>query len=155
MMPQTDNAEAGFTLIEVVCTLAIIGLLAALVLPAIPRGTSQERLAGYAVEVAALLKGDRNAAIHSHAQVATSLDAGRRIVISGATASIVEIPADVTFQALLARRCGDRRVGATIEFFPSGESCGGVIAIARQGVGYQIRVNWLTGGVEIVPTSKS
>jgi general secretion pathway protein H len=153
-MRQT-NAEAGFTLIEVVCVLAIIGLLVALVLPAIPRGTSQERLAGYAVEVAALLKGDRNAAIRNRAQVATSLDAERRIVISGATASIVELPADVTFQALLAKRCGDRLVGATIEFFPSGASCGGVIAIARLGVGYQIRVNWLTGGVEVVPTSKS
>jgi general secretion pathway protein H len=149
------NAEAGFTLIEAVCVLAIIGLVAALVLPAIPRATSQERLAGYAVEVAALLKGDRIAAIRNHAQVATSLDAERRIVISGATASVVEIPADVSFQALLAQRCGDRLVGATIDFFPSGESCGGVIAIARQGVGYQIRVNWLTGGVEVVATGKS
>ena len=153
-MLQTD-AEAGFTLIEVVCVLAIIGLLAALVLPAIPRGTSQERLAGYAVEVAALLKGDRNAAIRNRAKVVTSLDADRRIVMSGATASTVELPIDVTFEALLAKRCGDRLVGATIEFFPSGASCGGIIAIARQGVGYQIRVNWLTGGVEVVPTSKS
>ena len=153
-MPQTD-AEAGFTLIEVVCALAIIALLAALVLPAIPRGTSQQRLAGYAIEVAALLKGDRNAAIRNHAQVATSLDAKRRIVISGATASIVEIPADVSFEALLAQRCGDRRVGATIDFFPSGASCGGVVALARQGVKYQIRVNWLTGGIEVVPTGKS
>ena len=131
-MPRT-NAQAGFTLIEVVCVLAIIGLLAALVLPAIPRGTSQARLAGYAVEVAALLKGDRNAAIRSHAQVATSLDAERRIVVSGATASIVEIPADVTFEALLARRCGDRRVGATIDFFPSGASCGGVVSYRATG----------------------
>jgi general secretion pathway protein H len=71
-----------------------------------------------------VLKGDRNAAIRSHAQVATSLDAERRIVISGATASFVESPADVTFEALLAQRCGDRRVGATIDFFPSGTSCG-------------------------------
>ena len=154
MMPETD-AEAGFTLIEVVCVLAIIGLLAALVLPAIPRGTSQERLAGYAIEVAALLKGDRNAAIRNHAQVATSLDAERRIVVSGATASIVEVPADVTFEALLAQRCGDRRVGATIDFFPSGASCGGVVAIARRVSGIRIRVNWLTGGVEVVPTRKS
>ena len=51
-----QDAEAGFTLIEVVCVLAIIGLIVALVLPAIPRGTSQARLAGYAVEVAALLE---------------------------------------------------------------------------------------------------
>jgi general secretion pathway protein H len=150
-----SDAEAGFTLIEVVCVLAIVGLLAALVLPAVPRGTSQQRLAGYAIEVAALLKADRNAAIRSHAQVATSLDARRRIVVSGAAASVIEIPADVSFEALLAQRCGDRRVGATIDFFPSGTSCGGVIAIARQGVGYQIRVNWLTGGVEVVPTGKS
>ena len=149
------ESEAGFTLIEVVCVLAIIGLLAALVLPAIPRGTSQQRLAGYAVQVAALLKGDRNAAMRNRAPVATSLDSERRTVISGATASVVEIPADVTFQALLAQRCGDRRVGATIDFFPSGASCGGVIAIARLGVGYQIRVNWLTGGVEVVATGKS
>jgi general secretion pathway protein H len=153
-MPSTD-AEAGFTLIEVVCVLAVIGLLAALVLPAIPRGTSQERLAGYAVEVAALLKGDRNAAIRTRARVATSLDAERRTVISGATASIVEIPSHVSFQTLLAQRCGDRRVGGTIDFFPGGASCGGVIAIARQGVGYQIRVNWLTRGVEVVATGKS
>ncbi len=153
-MPQSD-AESGFTLIEIVCVLAIIGLLAALVLPAIPRATSQARLAGYAVEIAALLKGDRNAAIRSHAQIATSLDAERRIVISGSTASVVEIPADVTFEALLAQRCADRHVGATIDFFPSGASCGGVIAIARQGVRYQIRVNWLTGGIEVVATGKS
>jgi len=27
----------------------------------------------------------------------------------------------------------------------------GAIALTRLGVGYEIRVNWLTGGVEIVP----
>jgi general secretion pathway protein H len=144
------DEEAGFTLIEVVCVLAIIGLLAALVLPAIPRATSQARLAGYAVEVAALLKGDRNAAIRDHVPVATTLDADRREVRSGASNTVVEIPADVTFAALLAQRCSGRRAGSTIDFFPGGESCGGAVAISRNGVGYQIRVNWLTGGVEIV-----
>jgi general secretion pathway protein H len=29
-------------------------------------------------------------------------------------------------------------------------SCGGAIALTRLGVGYQIRVNWLTGAVEVV-----
>jgi len=149
------DEEAGFTLIEMVCVLAIVGLLAALALPAIPQATSQSRLAGYAVDVAALLKGDRNAAMRNHVAVATSLDAERRTVRSGAAATVVEIPADVTFAALLAQRCAGRPVGGTIEFFPSGASCGGVIAISRQGFGYQIRVNWLTGGVEVVGTNKS
>jgi general secretion pathway protein H len=146
--------EAGFTLIEVVCALTIVALLAALVLPAMPHATSQERLAGYAVDVAALLKGDRNAAIRNHIAVATSLDAESRTVRSGARNSVVEIPADVSFEAFLAQRCSGRRAGSTIDFFPSGASCGGAIAISRQGVGYQVRVNWLTGGVEVVAIGK-
>ena len=69
---------AGFTLIEVVCALAIIALLAALVLPAIPRATSRARLEAYALEVAALLTADRNAAIRRRTEVATVLDASAR-----------------------------------------------------------------------------
>ena len=57
------DRENGFTLIEVVCVLAIVGLLAMIALPAMPIGTTQSRLAGYAVEVATLLKADRTAAI--------------------------------------------------------------------------------------------
>jgi len=30
-------------------------------------------------------------------------------------------------------------------------SCGGVIALSRPGMGVEVRVNWLTGGVDIVP----
>ena len=86
--------EAGFTLIEVVCVLAIIGFRGARSAGDPECSTPQERLAGYAVEVAALkLKGDRQRGhTEFHAQVATSLDAERRVVISGATASVVEIP---------------------------------------------------------------
>lgn len=149
------NSTAGFTLIETVCSLAIIAMLAAVVLPAIPRSTTQPRLAGFAVEIAGLLKGDRNAAIRQNRPVSTTLDADRRIVRSGATAAVVEIPADVTFSALLAQRCAGHPVGATIDFFRTGASCGGVIAISRQGFGYQIRVNWLTGAVEVVAAGES
>ena len=154
-MTRRDDREAGFTLLEIVCVLAMIGLLAALVLPAIPRATSPVRLAAYAVDIAALLKGDRNAAMRNHLPVATSLDPERRIVRSGARATAIEIPADVSFDALVADRCEGRAVGSTIDFLPNGSSCGGVIAISRQGVGFQIRVNWLTGGVEVVPIHKT
>ena len=52
---------------------------------------------------------------------------------------------------MLAARCNQRPAGPTIRFFASGMSCGGAIALTRLGVGYQVRVNWLTGGVEVVP----
>jgi general secretion pathway protein H len=141
---------AGFTLIEVVCVLAIIALLAALVLPAIPRATSRARLEAYAVEVAATLTADRNAAIRRHTTVATSLDAVARTIRSGSSPDRIQLPRDVAFDALLAKTCNGRSAGGTIVFFPGGMSCGGTVDLRRGDVGFQIRVNWLTGGNEVV-----
>ena len=105
----------------------------------------------YAIEAAALLKGDRNAAVRRRVQVVTEVDALTRSVRSGVTGRVIRMPQDVTFDAMLAARCNQKPAGPTIRFFASGMSCGGVIALTRLGVGYEIRVNWLTGGVEVVP----
>jgi general secretion pathway protein H len=143
--------QDGYVLLEIVCVLAIIGLLAAIILPAIPRATSRARLEGYAVATAALLKADRNAALRQRVRVATLVDAEARTIRSGADGRFVQLPADVRLDALLAARCYDRPAGLTIDFFPSGMSCGGVLALTRGGSGYEVRVNWLTGGVDVLP----
>lgn len=146
-----DSGERGFALIEILCVLAIIGLLAAIILPAIPRTTTRAKLESYAVETAALLKADRNAALRRQIQVTTQIDVAARSIRSGVTGRTLRLPSDVTVDAMLAARCADRDVGRSIDFFPSGMSCGGVIALVRPGMGYEVRVNWLTGGVDIVP----
>jgi general secretion pathway protein H len=143
--------EDGFTLLEMVCVVAIVMILAAIVMPAIPRGTSRTRLEAYAIETASLLKADRDAAVRRRVQVGTEINAVRRTVRSGATGRSVRLPEDVHFEAVLAARCNRRAAGTSIDFFASGMSCGGTIALTRPGAGYDIRVNWLTGGVEIVP----
>jgi general secretion pathway protein H len=148
---ETDRGEAGFALIEILCVLAIIGMLAAIILPAIPRATTRAKLESYAVQTAVLLKADRGAALRRHIQVTTRIDAEARAIRSGVTGRILRLPNDVTLNAVLAARCADRIAGHSIDFFPSGMSCGGTIALARPGMGYQVRVNWLTGGVEVVP----
>jgi general secretion pathway protein H len=145
------NGADGFTLLEMVCVLAIIAILAAIILPAIPRGTSSSKLEAYAIEIATLLRADRDAAMWRHMRVADEVDAQMRSVSSGATGEVVSMPDDVHFEALLAARCNQRVAGTTIDFFASGMSCGGTIRLTRNEVGYDIRVNWLTGGVEVVP----
>jgi general secretion pathway protein H len=147
--------DDGFTLIEVVVALAIVGLLAALVLPLVPQTTTRPKLEAVAIAMAGLLKGDRVQAIELGRPVSSALDPEARSLRSGATGRIVQAPEDVQFDAILPKRCGDHAAGRTIEFLPSGMSCGGVIALARQDVAFQIKVNWLTGGVEIVQTSGS
>lgn len=145
--------ERGFTLLEMVCVIALVAMLAAVLLPFVPRNTSRARLQAYALETASLLKADRNAAIRRGVDVATLVDAPSRAIRSGATAQLIRIPDDVRFEALLPERCRQRAALSTISFFADGMSCGGAIALTRLDSSYEIRVNWLTGRVEIASRS--
>ena len=62
----------------------------------------------------------------------------------------VRIPDDVRFDAVRPQSCQRRAALSTIRFFANGGSCGGSIALTRLDAGYEVRVNWLTGRVEIV-----
>jgi len=144
-------ATQGFALLEMICVLAIVGMIAAFVLPAFPHATSRARLEAYALETATVLKEDRVAAVQRQARVTSEVDAGARAIRSGITGRILRFPDDVMMDAVLPSRCQGRQVGWSIDFLPNGMSCGGVIALRRPGAAYEIRVNWLTGGVDIVP----
>jgi general secretion pathway protein H len=145
------GAAAGFTLLEMVAVMAIVAMLAAILLPALPLSTSRQRLAGYAVETAALLKADRTAAVRRNSLISARVDAPGHLIRSGSTGRALRIPADVSFQAVLPRTCNERPANSTISFFATGVSCGGTIVLSRLGAGFEVRVNWLTGGIEIVP----
>src|SRR5262245_40770760 len=144
------NGEDGFTLLEVVCVLAIVAMLVAVLMPALSGSTSRPRLEAYALAIATVLKADRTAAIRRHTPVATGINAPARVIRSGATGRGVRIARDVVVDAILPDRCNRRLGSSAISFLPSGMSCGGVIRLSRPGVGYEIRVNWLTGGTEVV-----
>ena len=146
----TRSSQQGFTLLEMVCIIALIAVLAAVLLPALARHTSRAQLQAYALEAATVLKTDRDIAIRRHADVATLVDAHARAIRSGATAQALRIPEDVRFDALLPKTCRQYAALSTISFFADGMSCGGAIALTRQDQTYEIRVNWLTGRIEIV-----
>ncbi|MEI2736758.1 MAG: prepilin-type N-terminal cleavage/methylation domain-containing protein [Rhodoblastus sp.] len=145
------RGQDGFTLLETVCALAIVGLVAAVLTPAIPRGTSRTAFESYAVRIAALLKQDRQVAVERGVATATLINSASHTILSGTTGARVILPADVAFSSVLARTCRGAPGDQSIRFFPSGLSCGGSLILSRLGFTLQIRVNWLTGGVEIVP----
>lgn len=132
-----------------VCVIAIVAMLASVLLPNLSHQTSRPRLEAYAVETAALLKADRTAAMRHRAAVSTLVDAQDRRLRSGWDGRMLDIPQDVTVTAALPVRCNERPAGSSITFFATGMSCGGVVVLSRLGAGFEIRVNWLTGGIEI------
>ena len=115
-----------------VCVLAIIALLAAVLLPFIPRQTSRSRLQAYALQTATLLKADRNAAIRRGTE---RRHAGRcrcaRDPLRRVDRDSLRIPDDVHFEALLPQTCQRQAALSTISFFANGMSCGGTIALTR------------------------
>jgi len=133
-----------------VAVIAVVAMLAAILLPVAPHATTRQRLAAYAVETASFLKADRNAALRRNTQISAQIDAPRRTIRSGSSGRMMRIPDDVSVKAMLPLTCNERPARSTITFFGTGMSCGGTIVLSRLGAGYEVRVNWLTGGVEVV-----
>ncbi|MBV8922471.1 MAG: prepilin-type N-terminal cleavage/methylation domain-containing protein [Bradyrhizobium sp.] len=151
--PSTNGGQeyrAGMTLLEMVCVLAILALLAGILLPRLAMSTSRSRLEAHAVEIVALLKADRSAAIERGGVVAAAIDAPDRTIRSGSGPWTVRVPEDVVFNALLPQRCNGRPALSTISFLASGMSCGGTLSLTRGGSGFEVRINWLTGDIDIV-----
>ncbi|MGJ5206099.1 pilus assembly FimT family protein [Bradyrhizobium sp. HKCCYLR20261] len=146
----SEVGQRGFTLLEMVCVLAIIALLASVALPYLPRQTSRPRLQAYALQAVTLLKSDRAASLRNGTRIDTQIDTSRRLIRAGGNATALRLPDDVDFQATLPRSCQHRPVPSTISFFPDGLSCGGAITLSRADLSLEIRVNWLTGRIDIV-----
>ena len=149
------RAERGFTLLEMVCVLAIIALLAAVLLPFIPRQTSRSRLQAYALEAATLLKADRDAAISRSISVATLVDAGARAIRSGASRALSAFPMTSASTPCCRRPAGGARRCRPSASSPTERRAAARIALTRFDTSYEVRVNWLTGRVEVVSRDTS
>jgi general secretion pathway protein H len=135
--------RAGFTLLETVLALALIGLVATLALPRSPRdsGTSL-RIKAY--EVMALLRADRDAARAGGVPVVARVDLAERTLRSGASERTVALPPRMSV------RISDGLTGG-VRFFPDGTATGGEIFLARPGLGglLAVRIDGLTAAVDL------
>ncbi len=144
--PTNRQAEAGFALFELVLALAILGLVAGIVFPRVARGPGPAELGTTAQEIAALLRSDRNSALRHRREVVSRIDVAQGIVTSGASGGGVRIPAGIKIEFVQSSR-EKRGAAGGIRFLPDGGSSGGFLSMRRGAAGYDIAVNWLTGGV--------
>ncbi len=149
-MPATSPINrlggSGFALYELILAMAILALVAGIVFPRVARGPGQVELGTTAQEIAALLRSDRNAALRRRSEVVSRIDPALGTVTSGASGGGVRVPAGVEIEFVQSSREMRGSAGG-IRFLPGGGSSGGFLSLSRGAAGYDISVNWLTGGV--------
>jgi general secretion pathway protein H len=142
------DRKSGFSLIEVMAVMLIIALVASIVVTITP-GTGRARLKALTLEIAALLRRERLGAILTGRDRGVSLDGDRRTLVADGGGAIA-VPPDVTVDVLGVNELWSGRL-AVVRFHPDGASSGAVLRLSREGAEYEVRVNWYTGGVAIVP----
>lgn len=139
-------AQAGFTLIEIVVVLAVLGLMVGLILyRGAPRSPVLDLRAATG-DVARTLRVARSRAIASNRRVVVLFDMGRRdISVDGASPRPMP---DKLGMSVVGQAAGGARA-ASISFAPDGSSSGGRIDLAEGERRARIGVDWLTGRVSV------
>jgi general secretion pathway protein H len=136
--------SAGFTLLEMLVVLAILGLVVALALPTLRRPPANLRLEAATRTLASALRYSRAQAIARNADVILTIHADRK-VFQSSVGSAIQLDQEISVEMIFA--APERRGGAggAIRFFPDGSSSGGDIVLTLDKRRTRISVNWLTG----------
>lgn len=142
----------GFTLLELVVVLALAVFLIALVPPLVTAALPGVELKSASRRVAAGLRLAREEAIRTGQAVAFTLDLEQHHYLIDGRFRRSELPEDLELKLTVAESemSSNHQVGA-VRFFPDGSSTGGRIVLARDGLGWQVGVQWLTGRILLAP----
>lgn len=140
---------AGFTLIEMLAVLAILGSVAAGVTVALRPVRERSLLARSVVTLTDLIARARSAAVRDGRPVLLRFDPEQRTIMIEGTGARASLDTAVTLTLTTAREAG---IGTdqAILFLPDGTGSGGLLRleIAKSGtVARDLRVSWLTGTV--------
>jgi general secretion pathway protein H len=142
------RARRGVVLLDVILALAIIAL-GALVLVPIPRGEiGSAELRGEAMRVAAAFRQGRALALRNRGTVDISVDprSGNVAYEGGAD---VAIRKGIELVWITSDQCPLSRGVRALRYLPDGRSCGGVLTLATRTAKIELRVDWLTGRVDM------
>lgn len=143
------RSERGFTLIEILVVIAIMGLIAAFALPRFSSAQAKADMSSTARQLAAGLRSTRSLAMTHGRPEAFSLDIAHNLYRAGAGASR-PVAKNVGLVLVTASQERVDAAAGSIRFFADGSSTGGGIGLRTGSRSTLILVDWLTGRVSIV-----
>jgi general secretion pathway protein H len=147
------SRSSGFLLLDMALALTILLLLFAIIWPTFGGGTMSLQESATALDIATLLRGDRTTATRTGLSTATRIDLDRRTLVS-ASGRTVAVPADLALEVTTGAGCVTSLRRFVIAFSPDGTSCGAIIVLRKRAVAYVVRVNWLSGMIDVGPASR-
>lgn len=146
-MGHRPEIARGFTLLELIVTLAVLALAAAVVTPAIGRGTEALQARAQVAGFAATLRHARERAITSQRVHRVVIDAeGHRVSIVALPAANDEKEVRET-RTLSSRLTIEAPQGSEVTFDARGLASGGDFKLTSGGIVYHVTVDRLTGRV--------
>lgn len=146
----SNRRQRGFTLVEMLVVLSILGVLVALAPAAFNRVLPGLQLKTAAREVAATLREARGLAIRDNLEVAVVVDAeaGRYGLAGRQEPKALDDGIALTLHTAVSERIDDLR--GRIRFYPDGTATGGGVTLQRDERSYEVLVDWLTGRVQVI-----
>jgi general secretion pathway protein H len=149
------SRQAGFTLLELMIVLAIMGLMLALAFPLFPKLYASAQLNATANELIRDLRDARSSAIGAGHPVGLTVDDTATGYVVGGWARTLGCACRLNFAApqtapllLPVARHGDGALD--IAFFADGSASGGALTLMQGERALRIEVDWLTGRSAVV-----
>lgn len=139
-------AQHGFSLMEILVVITVIGLMLGLVSFSIGRGVSGAQMRNASKEIAASMRYTRSLAMRSRAQQTFVVDIENRTWQAG-NRSPQPFPKGMDITILTARSELTGENAGGIRFFPDGSSTGGRVTLTADEREWQVGVEWLTGEI--------
>ena len=142
--------QGGVTLLELLIVIALMGIIAALVVPMFGGPVSTSELRATARQLAAGLRLARSEAVSERRETFLVVDvAGKRFKVDR-EAREHALPSKVDLKLFTAQNDLVSENVGSIRFYPDGGSNGGRITVASGARKFDVDVDWLTGRVAIL-----
>ncbi len=144
-----SGRAAGFTLLEMLAVILLVGIAAAAVSVSVSQGLASARVRAASSELAGALRATRAQAIVRGEEQHFDLDT-RANSYDGAKRQDVRLPSGLRVSITSAKEDQPNDHTGRIRFFPDGSSTGGRITLKSGRREWHVNVVWLTGEVRVV-----
>ena len=144
ILPEARGGDHGFTLIELMVVLTIIGMALTLSIPVLQRSVPQLELKNAARTTVTAIREARAIAIGSNRETVLFFDLGNRYLWVDGTTPVALDPRIGMSLMTATREVIQSGVGG-IRFYPDGSSTGGSIELMLDRRRQVVGVEWLTG----------